>query len=284
MVHPVRMPDGSWKIKTKKTFTSEQAVEAHNFAVSDKKLLEFINDCMARNLTPIFEWTAPHNRIVVFYPEKQLTLLHVRHNKTGEYYNRSTLQYLANQYGIPLVEEVSFESYMPDEIQTLSWEKKVEWLHQNVKEIEGWVIQFESGEMVKLKTKWYLDLHHAITMLRERDVAELVLEETIDDFKSKLVTEGIDISEIVTIETNVNNLFKSIIQEVELAYNTYKHLEIRYFVEEVRKGRYASQAITWYNHGFERMEQSVLKLIKQDLLKEMFSLRQINLLPAEKDE
>jgi RNA ligase len=48
--------------------------------------------------------------------------------------------------------------------------------------IEGFIIQFEDGHMVKLKTDEYVSLHRAKSLLdNERDVVGLILDEKMDD-------------------------------------------------------------------------------------------------------
>jgi hypothetical protein len=73
-------------------------------------------------------------------------------------------------------------------------------LQETVTDIEGWIFQFEDGQMVKVKTKWYMERHRAMTNLRERDIVKLVLLEEIDDLKAMLAGEGVDTREIAAIE------------------------------------------------------------------------------------
>jgi RNA ligase len=47
---------------------------------------------------------------------------------------------------------------------------------------EGIVVRFEDGHMVKVKSEWYLQLHHAKDVMnREKNVLALVLEDKLDD-------------------------------------------------------------------------------------------------------
>ena len=181
---------------------------------------------------------------------------------------------IADRYGIALVEEVDFRQYTDKEFKSTA--EQFEFLAKTVQGIEGWVIQFGDGDMVKLKTDWYLSLHKKIVFLTERDIAELVLNEQIDDYKSMLVGEGVDIAEILTVETNVNSLVTSIYEECELAYNTLKDLPRREYVEHANALRYSKLIINRMSHGSETFYENVVKFVKQHLLKEMFSLRQLN--------
>lgn len=49
-----------------------------------KQYVDFGHYMADENMTPIYEYTAPDNRIVVTYKEEGLTLLGIRHNITGE--------------------------------------------------------------------------------------------------------------------------------------------------------------------------------------------------------
>lgn len=77
------------------------------------------------------------------------------------------------------------------------------------KDYEGYVITFEDCQMVKCKTEWYVRNHRIRTELRERDVADMVVEETIDDIKSFCATNGYDIAPVLEIE-------KRVVEELEL--------------------------------------------------------------------
>jgi len=84
--------------------------------------------------------------------------------------------------------------------------------------IEGYVITFDNGHIVKAKTKWYVLLHRVVTNIRECDVAEMVVCETIDDYKAyinslpddKLLAtveqiENVVLTDIIDIKKQVEN-------------------------------------------------------------------------------
>jgi hypothetical protein len=71
---------------------------------------------------------------------------------------------------------------------------------------EGWCLRDPAtGFYCKIKTEWYIRNHRAQTELRERDVADMVVDETIDDIKSALALDGFDLTPIEEIETRVSN-------------------------------------------------------------------------------
>lgn len=113
--------------------------------------------------TPIFEWCSRKQRIVLDYPNDMLVLTAVRNNDTGQYRSYKYLQEAGTQWGIPVVKAVDMK-YLEQE------------------GVEGVVIRFDDGHMVKVKTDWYVLRHKALDGLRsEKNVLKLILDEGIDD-------------------------------------------------------------------------------------------------------
>lgn len=206
MIHTVVTKDG-FALKSKKSFTSDVAIAATKWVSARPNYVSFCDDVTAVGYTAIFEYTAPTARIVLYYPEEMMTLLHIRDNATGEYLSPKELERWAVGYGIPLVQEVDdFWWTMADAgiptTREFNFEALMAAVHTR-EGVEGWIVQFESGEMVKVKTKWYMDRHRVMTFIRERDIARLAVDEGLDDVKAMLVDEGADITEIEAIERRV---------------------------------------------------------------------------------
>lgn len=118
--------------------------------------------------TPIFELTAPDNRIVVRYEESALTLLAVRNTVDGAYWPRSVLK----GTGLPVVpvhdsatNGAAFTAYA-----------------RAVLGFEGFVVRFDSGLWVKAKGEDYVLKHKAKdSILQEKNILQLVLSGGLDD-------------------------------------------------------------------------------------------------------
>lgn len=128
--------------------------------------------------TPIFEFCSRKNRVVIDHPVDRLVLLAVRDNVTGAYYNHDELAFTANAFDLELVR---------------LYEGKIETMEAFIEEaraepdIEGYVVRFENGHMLKIKADVYLTLHKAVSQLsQEKDVWQLVVEDKIDDLKAIL--------------------------------------------------------------------------------------------------
>lgn len=196
MIHTVWL-DGQLYLKSKKSFDNAQTKMAWEWLRRPENA-EAMRCCefyASRKWTLIFELTSPSNRIVVAYPETQMRLLHARHNQTGEYWSRDALDRHCASWGIPLVEEPPYSprravGYMLDELEDMTG-------------VEGYVIQFTSGHMLKVKCPWYLQLHRTVSFTRERDIAEAALDERLDDIKAALAGMGHDLGPINAIESEV---------------------------------------------------------------------------------
>lgn len=199
--------DGQYFIKSKKSFKSDVAVSAEKFSYANQKYIDFAKYCSLANLTPIFEFTSPEHRIVLRYETSNMTILHVRDTFTGVYLTPKEIQVLALKFDIPYNLPLDFSS--PD-IEAL--------IHSlnKAQGIEGYVVQFENGQMFKMKTKWYMDLHHVVTFQRKRDIAKMVIDETIDDFIGYLTLNApkADLSQIHHINNTIGSFIVDMNKEV----------------------------------------------------------------------
>lgn len=146
----------------------------------NNKYFQFAHSLMSCGYTPIFEWCSNKQRIVIDHPEDKLVLLHIRHNINGTYLSRSAVNDMAMQWNIPVV-RTWIDTFNPDE------------LVKTIREIddgEGIVIQFGSGEMVKVKSDWYIRIHRAKDKIAtDRRLLECILNNELDDLLPILSNE-----------------------------------------------------------------------------------------------
>lgn len=218
MVTPVLMEDGSIVCKTKKTFTSKEAIEATKFLNGDAVKVEWCRKWLQNGYTPTFEWTSPRFPIVLIYEKDELTLLHIRENVQGTYINLDK----GPQFGVDPVELMPFpivENVMDQFIgegvpaNLVSW-KKLEQYALTAEGVEGVVIQF-GQEMVKLKTKWYCELHRSVTFTRWRDIARSVVADQSDDLKGAFALTGRSIEPILKVEHTIKTMIDLVKSDVE---------------------------------------------------------------------
>lgn len=264
MIHPI-LVNGYVRFKSKKTLESDVAIAAEKFMAENKNFETFCHYLLKTfHSTPIFEWTSPINRIVLGYEKPELKLTHIRYNEGGEYYTGELLRALAAERDIPVVDEVT---------EFTSFEQMLE-AAKTREEIEGWVIQFEDGEMVKVKTEWYMKRHRAMTFFRERDVAVLVLDEQIDDVKAMLAGDGIDISPIIEVENRLYKELALLINEVKQKYEADKHLTARECAAKHKGTPHFGLVMAKYN----QKEPAYEEFFRKNMLKQSFGLAPLGVL------
>lgn len=169
MISPIFL-DGEIRWGTKMGIT-DVGLQCEKFVKDKQNYCSFAYSMNEVNLTPIFEYIAPSNRIVIEYQEENLILLAIRHNKTGEYASYDNLVKTAKFWNVPFVQKYSGPLFKLKE-QT---------------DIEGVVVLFENGHMLKIKTDWYIAIHKAKeNLLFEKNVIKLILNEQLDDILPNL--------------------------------------------------------------------------------------------------
>lgn len=163
MIHPA-IVDGRVRFMTRMGCT-DHAAKAERHLTDD--ICEW---CFANlDLTPIFEWTAPDNRIVVPYADSRLTLLAVRETVSGHYLPRYDLEGIALQLGVAAV---PLHTPRADFLAHA----------RAIKGMEGFVVRFSSGLWVKAKGEDYVLKHKAKeSVLQEKNVLSLIMREGLDD-------------------------------------------------------------------------------------------------------
>ncbi|WP_187371287.1 RNA ligase [Methylobacterium oryzihabitans] len=168
MIHPVIL-DGRLAFMTRKGESAQAIMARHHAEPGTLDLSRFL---IEGGITPIFEFTSPDNRVVVAYDSPALTLLAAREMVSGRYLPRAEIVRLGERFGVPVVVEV-------DPIADAA-----AFIAQARREagIEGYVVCFESGHRLKLKTDGYVLRHRAIAGIHlEKNVLAWVATQAVDD-------------------------------------------------------------------------------------------------------
>jgi len=199
----VKLPNGRVLARSKTSFISDQAIEIQKIYDKWPNVREFVNFCLDRDIVPVFEYVSPTNRIVLPYANTDLILLRMRDNKTGEYLDIT--DYTDKLDGITVA---------PSENHSL--EELIE-LKDVVDGKEGWIVQFENGKMVKIKTKWYCDLHGLYTqdLNRENTLISLIIDEKIDDIIAQLGEDSNKREEVDVLVDVINKYIQDYTVEVD---------------------------------------------------------------------
>ena len=207
-------------LKTKGSLTSEQAIAAGNWLADNKKfeneLFVLSGGAGLRSNTINLEWCAPDNRVVIGYMEPKLMVLNMRDNYTGEYIN------------FELLDNTVYAETYSHWIGVHEVDNKVEFAQQisQMEGTEGYVIVFNSGMRVKVKTEWYLVQHRAKDSINSpRRLFEAVIEEATDDLRSLVYDDPLALKLINEMEQKVGHLYNHTVATVEKFYDDNKKLE-----------------------------------------------------------
>jgi len=168
---------------------TEHSLEAEKYLTSEMK--DIILDGHGKGWNFIFEYTAPDNRIVIEYDKPELTLLAIRDIVTGEYIDTSIVE---NRLKTAPV----FQFKLGDE--------NISNIRQNTTGIEGYVVAWQDGTYVKIKTEEYVQMHRAVSFFdREDMILPVVLDSQCDDLYPNLSLERS--SRLFEYETSVMKEF-----------------------------------------------------------------------------
>jgi len=232
---------------------------AQEIFMNDYKIRKFVTTCLNNKLTPIFELVGPDNQIVVEYQETKLVLLHIR-NRDGMY--EPTPDFIADGFQIPYTATLSLET---KDLDHLLKEKTT-----SQDNIEGWVVTFDDGQMAKIKTDKYLQLHGLIgpDAFRENLLVQTILDGNIDDVISTLVP-GNKKDQLILLAHTIEAHFNHLVAE-------FKELRRKYFQDfnEVRKDfaiKYSknplfSSVMKTLNTSFRDEEKTAEEAVKDHIL------------------
>lgn len=128
-----------------------------------------------RGFTPLFEWCSRKQKIVIDHKVDRLVLTGVRSIHSGEYASHAALLAFGLTYGVEVVKALpgtaeNIEQFMADAY--------------DVEGEEGYIIRFHNGHMLKIKGRWYCQIHRTKDNLtREKDVWKMILDDNLDDVK-----------------------------------------------------------------------------------------------------
>jgi T4 RnlA family RNA ligase len=195
--------------KTKFNCMAPQAIESMEIVQCNEHLKSFIVNNLDNNYTPMFEYVSPTNRIVIPYNKQDLIYLGSRNMKTGE-----LIKFNNENIKQPINYADKFKN-IDDIVNYCGVSDKME---------EGFVVHFNNTEIVKIKTRKYIDLHHTISSVtNEKYLASVILHEEMDDLISLLPSEFHEF--VNNFKTKLVKHYNHIIHEATKFYELNKNLE-----------------------------------------------------------
>lgn len=214
LIGVMELPNGQIFTKTIGSFDNEQTNGAMKILNSNEKLKNFCKTCLEEDYTPIFEYVSWDNRIVLKYSKPELRFIGVRNNSDGIFI--PGYKFPHKYIGTRVIKNI--EKITLDELINMAKESK---------DKEGWVVEFEDGQMIKIKTDWYFNMHSIRTenIFREDYVIKNYLEQKLDDILSQLdKEEDKDAFKFIDkVKLAVNNYIKVIDREIEKLKDIYKN-------------------------------------------------------------
>lgn len=230
--------DGTYKIATRGSFTSPQALKATE--MFNKNLVDYVitsarhwdTFSMSRDYTLLFEIIYPENRVsfgarlVVDYGSNEmLVLLGAINKRTGQDMDYGRLQYVGHLLNLPVAKKYNYTLSQLNEMRkTLPATE------------EGWVIRFDSGFRVKVKGDEYIKMHRIINSINPLSIWQRMVDENSmkisDEYKQTLPEEILP--ELETIESKLCDRYGSVLTQIGQDYIRFQ--DMLYLVESTTEG------------------------------------------------
>ena len=194
MIRPVRL-NGTVRLATKMGIT-DIAEESERLLTSDQ--YDWLDHVMLTGVTPIFEYIAPTNKIVIDYTEPKLVLLAMRNNVSGNYFMPHWTAFeVVPQYG-------SVDGGLSEYIARA----------REMQGREGDIIRFANGHMIKIKNDWYVRIHKTKDLIRtDRNIADIIVNEQLDDVLPLL--DAADLTIVRTYEKRFDAALENVLGRLE---------------------------------------------------------------------
>ena len=207
----IKLPNGKIVGKSKMGFDNDQSNGINKIYKTNPDVKSFVDWSLDNDIVPIFEYVAPHNRIVLRYSKEELILLRLRDNKTGKHID---IKEHLDKLGSIKIAPFEDDNTLDDLIEKSKSEV----------DKEGWIVRFDNDHMLKIKTDWYFQRHGLLTndIYREHIIIGYILDDLIDDIITQIPEDEkeahLRINKIISI---VKKELRDKVDEINLAYKDY---------------------------------------------------------------
>lgn len=207
---------GNLRLKSKTSLHSTQAVSAMAWLEARPAAKNALAALDRAGYTTNMEWISLTNRIVIAYPEDNLVVLNVVNRMTGEVILPGTDKFKFDFGGLDVVEVFDVANTLADLLPVI----------ENGTDMEGYVVQFANGTISKQKINFYVLRHQFLDAVwSDKKLFELCLHDKVDDVINLFNTNPIAVDRINTFRALALKTLNSISSQVEIFYNTNKHLD-----------------------------------------------------------
>lgn len=191
MVHPMLL--GGDIVLCTRMGRTQHATTAERHLTPE--LRQWFKDALLEGWTPILEWVAPDNRIIIKYPESKLVLLAIRNTVTGEYQEPASVRVNGLRAGLDVVD--THQSWGATAHEFLDMVRVLQ-------DAEGFVIRFAHGDWYKCKAEDYVRKSSAKSAIElEKNALAVILVGGLDDVKPLLDAQHV--AKVEAYETAVLN-------------------------------------------------------------------------------
>jgi T4 RnlA family RNA ligase len=211
----IELPNKKIIGKTKAGFNNSQSIAINRLYKNRSDINKFINWSITNDLTPIFEYVSPENKIVLDYTDDDLILLKIRDNNTGKHLDTKNYLDIISTIKIAPTEECE------------DLDKLIDLMSKSINK-EGVIVHTvdNNGDdlFYKIKTPWYIALHGLMTndIYRENIIIEHILNDNIDDILGQLPENNTNTyNRIIKIIDIVKKTINDKISSIEESYETF---------------------------------------------------------------
>jgi T4 RnlA family RNA ligase len=210
----IKLPNGKIVGKSKMGFDNDQSNGINKIYKTNPDVKSFVDWCLGNDIVAIFEYVAPHNRIVLRYSCEELILLRLRDNKTGRHID---IKEHLDKIGSIKIAPFEDDNTLDDLVE----------LAKKEVDKEGWIVQFENGQLVKIKTDWYCERHGLLTndLYRENVIIGYILDDKIDDILGQIPEEEVEAHERINkIISIVKRAITDKVAEIRRSYQVFVNM------------------------------------------------------------
>ena len=201
-----------FRLKSKTSFSSSQAIDAYEFLLKDRELLDYVFHLVCIGHTVNFEWIGETNRIVLGYPGHSLKILNSRRLDNGQTFLPNIHAKLNENYRKHLVSHDTMQR---------SYEQII-----NMTGCEGFVVVWDDGTICKVKNNWYVKLHAVKSSINNpKALFQACLYETSDDLRSLFHDDELAMKQITAMETLVRHEYNHRSAQLQAFYEENKLLD-----------------------------------------------------------
>jgi RNA ligase len=206
------------ELKSMKSVESDVAINARKYFENRLDIYVFVEEMLDKGLSPMFEYVSPSNKIVLSY-EEDFVFLGARSLLDGKIYYP--------KYDIPVPKGITHPEIFSSMEDARSFMKR--------EDVEGVVLTFENGMMMKMKTDHYCRIHKLLDNFVPKNLVANIIEGSFDDVIGLFTDHGLtnEIKLAREIETRFWNKVNKVKSEAEEYFNANKNKERKEVAREL---------------------------------------------------